>query len=133
VISGIFSGIASISTEKRPNPWPNHRCDGIRVAASDKSGNVSVVRHPERKISIMIAPITTASHDRNPGIVPPWLTPTQGRNPGIVPPWLADPIRILPVDDEPEFTILPVDGDTQFVPQSVDASPASLADALRGR
>jgi hypothetical protein len=61
------------------------------------------------------------------------ITAAPTRNPGIVPPWLLEPITILPVDDEPEFHILPVDGDTQFVPESVDASPASLADALRGR
>lgn len=78
-----------------------------------------------------------AAADRNPGIVPPWLVseaPT--KNPGIVPPWLADPIRILPVDedsDEPIFTILPIDGDTEFVPEPVDVTPTSLADAVRGR
>lgn len=82
---------------------------------------------------MMIQATTTAAADRNPGIVPPWLTPERAKNPGIVPPWLLDPITILPVDGEPEFTILPVGGDTQFVPEPVDASPASLADALRGR
>ena len=82
----------------------------------------------------MIQQLTSiAASNRNPGIVPPWLTPERSKNPGIVPPWLAEPIHILPVDDEPEFTIQPVGGDTQFVPESVDASPACLADALRGR
>lgn len=73
-----------------------------------------------------------ATANRNPGIVPPWLSKPEPRNPGIVPPWLLEPITILPVD-EPEFHILPVDGETQFVAQSVDASPASLIDALRAR
>jgi hypothetical protein len=75
----------------------------------------------------MIHSITTPQETpgRNPGIVPPWLQPA--KNPGIVPPWLLDqPIHILPVDET-------VGGDTQFVSESVDASPASLADALRGR
>lgn len=85
----------------------------------------------------MIHQITTTppAADRNPGIVPPWLQPERTKNPGIVPPWLADPIHILPVDDddEPIFTILPVDGETQFVPEPVDAPPVSLADVLRGR
>ncbi len=91
----------------------------------------------------MIQSITsTEAANRNPGIVPPWLTKPQAKNPGIVPPWLLEPITILPVEDEPvtilpvdepEFHILPVGGETQFVRQSVDASPASLIDALRGR
>ena len=84
---------------------------------------------------------TNGAANRNPGIVPPWLTKPQAKNPGIVPPWLLEPITILPVEepvtilpvDAPEFHILPVDGETQFVPQSADASPASLADVLRGR
>jgi hypothetical protein len=74
---------------------------------------------------------TNGAANRNPGIVPPWLTKPQPKNPGIVPPWLLEPITILPVD-VPEFHILPVD-ETQFVPVSADASPASLADVLRGR
>ena len=57
------------------------------------------------------------------------------------PPWLLEPITILPVEEPitilpvevPEFHILPIDGDTQFVPESVDASPASLIDVLRSR
>ena len=84
---------------------------------------------------------TTGAANNNPGIVPPWLLKPQPKNPGIVPPWLLEPITILPVEepvtilpvDEPEFHILPVDGETQFVRESVDASPASLADVLRGR
>ncbi len=90
---------------------------------------------------------TNGTANRNPGIVPPWLTkPAQPKNPGIVPPWLLEPITILPVEDvaasepitilpvaEPEFHILPFDGETQFVPMSAVASPATLADALRGR
>lgn len=76
---------------------------------------------------------TNGAANRNPGIVPPWLTQPEPRNPGIVPPWLLEPITILPIDEEQEFHILPVDGETQFVPESVDASPASLADVLRGR
>lgn len=75
---------------------------------------------------------TNGAANRNPGIVPPWLTKPEPRNPGIVPPWLLNPITILPVD-EPEFHTLPFDEDTQFVTLSADASPASLADALRGR
>ncbi len=84
---------------------------------------------------------TNGTANRNPGIVPPWLDTSQAKNPGIVPPWLLEPITILPVEEpitilpvgEPEFHILPVDGETQFVPELVDASPASLADVLRGR
>jgi hypothetical protein len=103
---------------------------GLTSANSD---NVPVVRQDERKISEMIQSISSIeTTNRNPGIVPPWLTKPQAKNPGIVPPWLLEPITILPVD-EPEFHILPVDGETQFVSESVDASPASLADALRGR
>ena len=83
---------------------------------------------------------TNGAANRNPGIVPPWLTKPEPKNPGIVPPWLLEPITILPIEepvtilpvDVPEFHILPVD-ETQFVPVSADASPASLADVLRGR
>ena len=70
--------------------------------------------------------------NRNPGIVPPWLSKPQPRNPGIVPPWLEDPITILPIDEQ-EFHVLPISGTTKFVHESVDVSPTSLIDALRGR
>ncbi|MEO6867158.1 MAG: hypothetical protein ABI200_03980 [Gaiellales bacterium] len=93
----------------------------------------------------MMSVTNIASTNRNPGIVPPWLsTPSPARNPGIVPPHLQFPIKILPIElpeqeyhilpiAEEIYTILPFDGETQFVSESVDASPASLADALRGR
>ncbi|MCB0880565.1 MAG: hypothetical protein KDC46_16475 [Thermoleophilia bacterium] len=80
----------------------------------------------------MIQPTNTTLPNRNPGIVPPWLTPERSKNPGIVPPWLLETVHILPVD-EGETTFSPVNGETQFVPQSIDASPASMIDALRGR
>ncbi len=90
---------------------------------------------------------TNGAANRNPGIVPPWLTKPQPKNPGIVPPWLLEPITILPIEeptapapisilpvnDAEEYHILPVSGETQFVRESVDASPASLADVLRSR
>ena len=82
----------------------------------------------------MIQSITSSeAPNRNPGIVPPWLTKPQPKNPGIVPPWLLEPITILPVAEDEDVHILPVDGETQFVSTPVDASPASLADVLRGR
>lgn len=105
-------------------------------------GNVLVVRQTEQKIYEKSTMTITATSNRNPGIVPPWLNQPQGKNPGIVPPWLQspitilpieDPITILPIDEDPEFTILPVDGDTQFVRESIDLSPTSLIDALRAR
>ena len=76
---------------------------------------------------------TNGAANRNPGIVPPWLTQPMPKNPGIVPPWLLNPITILPIDEPEEYHSLPVSGDTEFVPQSTDASPASLLDALHGR
>ena len=65
-------------------------------------------------------------------MIQPTNTTLPNRNPGIVPPWLLETVHILPVD-EGETTFSPVNGETQFVPQSIDASPASMIDALRGR
>lgn len=80
----------------------------------------------------MIHSIQTTTN-RNPGIVPPWLTKDEpAKNPGIVPPWLLEPIHILPIDEQGP-AVRSLGGDTQFVSESVDASPASLADVLRSR
>ena len=71
--------------------------------------------------------IVGATHNKNTGIVPPWLVPTPkpvdtgnfiplpgpdgNRNPGIVPPWL----QVAPTLYDPTKPITPVDPDTPHI------------------
>ncbi len=64
------------------------------------------------------------------GIVPPWLL--DGADTGIVPPWMDAPFQTLPTDDQ-AATSANAGVATTFVRVPVDASPATMIDALRAR